>query len=339
MKKKSEAIFNLQNEYTNLGWFKRLVSWKYIFRDIISEVESIETIDSEENVRIENIEETNKELEVLRLSAEKDKEKLEQEIKILRAEKDSIISSKATIEAQLKNSNENIEKYTERLFDIFNRTSGNRGKIAEIRLEEIMRQYFGPEGDYWIKNLKVGSTQDIVEFAVRITPDDKKWVPVDSKALIPNKDDETKEFIIDDSYLKSIINESKKITKYIRKSNTAEYALLVLPSDDVFMDIHENNPKIFSESASLGIYITSPNNFTQFINTISQLTEKLEKANKADKIISEIDIVLKHMTSFHKGVEESLTKMNTAFDKHLPNSKKKLDAIKNNELTLISSEE
>ena len=185
------------------------------------------------------------------------------------------------LNTEINKSNEEIKNKTTKIYDVFSNSSGSRGKLAEIRLENVLNSYFGPEGDHWVTNLKTGGGSERVEFGVRVNITDTKWVPVDSKALIPKEVNEDGEYLFDKKYISSIKIQAEKIAKlYVGNENTTDYALLVLPSDDFFIKVHEEFGKEIEEISKTKVYVTSPNSFTQFINTISQLQGKMEIAKK-----------------------------------------------------------
>lgn len=326
---KEEVIKEIESKYKSINLFKRIFSWKYVIDLIIKSISNINNIDesTDQNFGDENLLELNNEIEKLKGMLEEKDNSLNEKEKTIK-EKDNAItnitSNKDLLENQLNTLMENIATKTNDLHKIFKNSSGNKGKISEAKIENVLNNYFGKSGEFWEKNLPVGSGR--VEFAIKDF-NINKWTPVDSKSIIPEISDD--EFIIDSSYVTKIKKASNDInSKYISKKNTTPYALLVLPSDELVAKLFEFDPGLFfTMSKEKNIFITSPTTFTQVIDTIKNLSKNMEKINQSKKILDSINLIKKHMETFYKNSRDGLEKINKAFDKDMKNINNNLQKL------------
>lgn len=244
-------------------------------------------------------------------------------IKELNDQLSTIKTEKKHLEQKEKELNETIKKDTEKLVNIFNRAPGSKGKLAELRLEDTIKTFIDDESLYTF-NLAVNKS--IVEFAIRTDKNSKKWIPVDSKMVVPdvNVDGE----VIDDKYLKRIETQARKIKdKYVDKSNTEKYGILVLPNDYIFTEISQNHSEFLDKLYDYNVYISSPNMFIQFIRTISNISNEIKLVENISQVRSKIKILQKHIQNFYKNSKDAVEKINIAFDKNLKNIENNIELI------------
>ncbi|NQX83499.1 MAG: DNA recombination protein RmuC [Mycoplasmataceae bacterium] len=299
--KKEEILIELKNKYYKVGFFRRVFSW----RDIISNIETL----------ILNIEEDNVELSSKLGALQKERDNLEL---LLDAKENEIERSEEKIKDMLPKLND--------LHSIFKGSTGRKGKISELQVENVLSDLFGEDSKLWTKNLQVGA--NTVEFAFRSREDSDKWTPIDSKSIIPENDGEGN-FIIDSTYSRRVNEEAKKISKYIGKKNTTYFALLVLPNDNVAKELNESFSDLRNECTKLNVYITSPGVIYQYFNIIDKLNNDLENVSKFKETLKSIDTLFGHADKFYSASKDGLDKMNIAFTTHLSNFDKKLEQAKN----------
>ncbi|NOQ50356.1 MAG: DNA recombination protein RmuC [Mycoplasmataceae bacterium] len=240
----------------------------------------------------------------------------------------------AELESIYKHNADNSQNSIDSLLRIFNGSTGKQGKIAERILEQRLEDYFGVDDqELWRKNLQIKGGA-IVEFAIRTSINDDKWVPVDSKNLIPTKDESGKYFV-DQDYVKRIKTQVNLILKYINKENTASYALLVLPADWILEDLMIDFQEDIRSFVQKRVFITSRSTFIQLVQATSGMKNDLALAAKVGVIIKQIEIVEKHIKNFSKSVDAGIRQINIGFDKHYPNITKsfaKLGSLTNAQL-------
>ncbi len=348
---KEYILSKIKDKYNHLSFWKRLFSWRASIDDITSLIEQIE-IKSEAEIENKYLinEKALKEIhdeEIKLLKAENDALKdverqmisdnkdLLREFEVketnLNNDKDELVLSKGKLQNQIDQHTEIMMHKTTALLNIFERKSGSQGKISELALENIFEQTFAATPELWTTDLIIGSSHDFVEFAIKDHKESTKWIPVDSKSIKPDegKNEQGESiWIIDDKYLKKIETEVKKITKYINKSNTSNFGILVLPTDEVFMFLSDQYKKeLFEFGTKYKIIVTSPSNFIQYTLMISTLDNLASTLKNSEKYKEEITKVVTHIKNFYRATEDSVKKINIAFDKHLKNIDQNIERI------------
>ena len=319
IKNSNELNKELINEYEKLGFFKRIFGWKYIIKSIFQKVDLF-----------------NKNQILLFDENPSEIKELNSKVSKLKVDLEITKSEKQRLESDLINVTENIQQKTEKLLSIFDSSLSNQGKFGEIKIENILRNFFEND-NLWTKNLRVG--EGVVEFGLKTSSNDKKWIPVDSKVLLKKSGYlDNEEDGINNDYISRLSVEVKKVKKYINHNNTREYAILVLQNEHIYLELFKKfSPKIVQWNAE-NVFIVSPNMFIQFINAISNLSNMMEKVENSKQIIEKIKLIEKHIKSFFKASKESVDKIQIAFNTHLKNIEKnidemgKIEQIENNEL-------
>lgn len=340
-----------------ISWFKRLfMSWETLemyFKKtevespLAKELESVKlsnaSLEAEVKASRERIvelktffEEKNTELQVKASEIAN----LKQELQNVSAVKDSLVNEKLSSENKLSDKIHELDALKEKLqlakndFEMlktdiskkldplskiertFFAQSGNKGKgmLGELQLETLL-QKSGMTSEAWVKNLSVGST--IVEFAIKADMTDK-WIPVDSKVLDADLDEEGK-LIISDSYKSKVLTQAKEVAKYLSKANTTDYGLLVLQSDEIYMELFDKYPDLFDKVIKEHkIYICSPSSFIQFAWSLTNILEIYSKVHKDEKLYDEVIGVLETVNKLSLSLSKVHKDFNTAMDRHYP---------------------
>lgn len=337
-----KELINKLHSYSNFSVWKRIFSWSLILDNLIDNIIKLEEKDVDElNNKIYKLEIDNKMSEEFLKEANNklsslEKDLIKKDAKISSYEnnlKDNEVSlsskiseiknlskSLGEIETEKKELNKQFIKYIEKngketseLLNIFNKSPATKGKLGEIRLEEIIKNSIEDERLY-TKNLKVEKGN--VEFGIKTTLESIKWVPVDSKVVEPDKT-ANGEWIIDDKYALNVEKRAKEIaTKYVNKRVTESYGILVIQNDFIYDELIRNT-NILDRLINLNVYLSSPNNFLQFIKTIDKLSGDLKLVNEITKFKLDIGKIIKPINYFYKNVKDSVDKLNIAFNTHL----------------------
>ncbi len=305
-------------------------------REKITEKENQLTTLKDELSRFKNNLEVNK-----NIIKEKDDNLQQQKIKIERLESD-LKSAKEQTDIwlkQLSNRLEPLDKINRTFFD----KSGNKGKgeLGEHQLERILEKA-GVENEFWVKNLLVGKNN--VEFAI-VAPEGK-YIPVDSKVLESSLDEEGK-IVIDEAYARKVKEEAKKVAKYLGKSNTTDYGILVLQNDSIQIELFENFPEVYKQIVDdYKIYVMSPSSFIQYSWSIVNILEIYKKVQNDEKIYDEIISTLDTVTKFgnnlfkvHKTFNIAMKQYGTLQKKQVKLQKKLVKNGKIKELPLLENNE
>ncbi len=204
-------------------------------------------------------------------------------------------------------------------------SSGNKGKgeLGERQLKNWLEKS-GMDPEMWAENLVVGSNQ--VEFAIKADLNDK-WIPVDSKVLDPEFDEDNN-FIINDNYKNKVHTQVKEVAKYLGKTNTADYGLLVLQNDNIYIKLFDEYPAFFEQMIKdYKIFICSPSTFIQFAWTMSNILDIYKKIHKDEKLFDEVVEVLMTVNKLSSSLASTHKHFNIAMDTHYATLTKRQNAL------------
>ena len=320
---KEDYISKLREKYTNVGFFRRIFAWKDILDNIIKGISGIEP-NTDNNIN--NIKEKNNDLQIDIKNVRDELYKISLDNQNLMNEVNNFKQKEIEHLTKILTNTNKTNEQTEKMMSIFNK-SKIKGQIAEYRLEIALCNQFGENSDYWTKNLSI-KNGEFVEFAIKINPADSKWIPIDSKAIVPKVIND--EYQIDSSYITQINSQSKKMFKYLHKNNTTDFGILVIPDDYLCVNLYKNYSaeirKIFSEK---NIYIASPNTFMQFLISIQTLSDKMALVNQYNVFFNNIDLFFKHQKYFYQNLSKGYEAIKTAVEKNYLNSEKKFTLLEN----------
>ena len=183
----------------------------------------------------------------------------------------------------------------------------NRGKFGEFTLEKIIYSIFGDakegvyEFQYHLKNYDENDRPDAVIFL----PEPNKLLCIDSKFPFADYkgivEAETKE-LREQSKAGFLQAVKKHITavaqKYIIKNQTADYAILFIPSDAIFGFINSELISAVEYAREKKVILTSPSTLQPILATINLVKIQYERKKNIDKIIELISVLSKKFNTF-----------------------------------------
>lgn len=183
----------------------------------------------------------------------------------------------------------------------------NRGKFGEFTLEKIIYSIFGDakagvyEFQYHLKNYDENDRPDAVIFLPepnKLLCIDSKFPFVDYKGII---EAETKE--IREQSKAGFLQAVKKhitavATKYIIKDQTADYAILFIPSDAIFGFINAELDSVVEYAREKKVILTSPSTLQPILATINLVRLQYDRKKNIDKIITLINVLGKKFSQF-----------------------------------------
>lgn len=240
----------------------------------------------------------------------------------LKAKLDESQKSKENLNQLMSSSFETLRKIDKTFFG----ASGNKGKgnLGELQLAALLEKS-GLGDDFYTTNLMVG--QNVVEFAIRSDGEEKKWIPVDSKVLDVEFDEENR-IIINDAYLAKVATQAKEVSKYLGKTNTADYGLLVLQSDVIYLDMFHFKPEFFQRMITENkVYITSPSSFIQFAWSVSKIIDIFKKVHSDEKIYTQMSELIDTVRKLGINLQKTQKTFNIAMDTHYQTFEKRTVAL------------
>lgn len=207
----------------------------------------------------------------------------------------------------------------------------SRGIFGEVQLNHILYAVFGEKNDRVFQTQYRLSTGAIVD-AILFTPEPTGPVPVDSKfpmenfkkmvdrSLSPNDQHNFTRLFKSD--VKAKIDEIAD--KYIIPGETSDQAVMFIPAEAVFAEIHAYHPDLIDYAHKRRVWITSPTTFMAVLNTLQIVIRDLERQKFADIIQQELqklgedfkryrerwDRLAVHIDTVHKDVKEIHTTTN-----------------------------
>ncbi len=194
-----------------------------------------------------------------------------------------------------------------------NSANKGKGELGELQLSRLLEKSDIAK-DFYTTNLIVGKGN--VEFAIKSNK--SLWIPVDSKVLSVEVDEDNK-IIIDNEYKTRVLTEVKKIKKYTNKRNTAEYGILVIQNDNIYLDLYQKFPNLFKEAIhEHKIHILSPSLFIQFSMAMSYILEISATINLEQDLYNDIIDLTNKITDFASKLNITYKNFKIAMEKHYP---------------------
>ena len=198
-----------------------------------------------------------------------------------------------------------------------------RGIFGEIQLKDIVKKALPSDAFDFQFTLSNGRRADCIIYL----PEPQGNIVIDSKfpleaynLMIKAKTDleknESAKF-----FQSSIRTHIKDITeKYIIEGETADGAILFLPSEAVYAELHANFSKVVSESFESRVWIVSPTTLMATLNTMRAILKDERLRKQTGKLRSELELLYKDMGRLESRISN--------LDKHFSLASKDVDEIK-----------
>ena len=176
-----------------------------------------------------------------------------------------------------------------------------RGAFGEIQLEDIVKTALAPSQFRFQASLgrsDRGGTQKVD--CLILLPDAPGPLPVDSKfplegyrALCDAPDDAAAA-----AARKRLTGDVSKhlgdiASKYIIPGETADLALMFLPSEAVYAEIHASLPEVVEQSQKLRVYMVSPTTMMAVLTTVRAIFRDVEMQKRTREVIRRLGLIAK----------------------------------------------
>ena len=178
----------------------------------------------------------------------------------------------------------------------------SRGAFGELQLEGLIKNILPPDSYSFQHTFSKGVRADCVLFL----PDPTGTVAVDSKFPMENyqkmfdvnltdidKAKAQKQFKLD---VKKHINDIA--TKYIIIDETSDGAVMFLPAEAVFAEIHAYHPELIQEAMAKKVWLVSPTTLMAVLNTARAVLKDVETKKQVHIIKSELGKLGKEFNRF-----------------------------------------
>ena len=182
-----------------------------------------------------------------------------------------------------------------------------RGNFGEIQLNDLVGAALPPDAyqtQYTLSNGKrVDCLLKLPNPPGPISIDAK--FPLDSYSALVNADDKTAKVNAGRQFSADVLKHVKDIQeKYILAGETAESALMFLPSEAVYAELHANFRNVIEESFRRRVWIVSPTTLMATLNTVRAVLKDARMREQAGVIQIEVQKLLEDVSRLDQRVEK-----------------------------------
>ena len=192
----------------------------------------------------------------------------------------------------------------------------SRGAFGEVQLEALVRNSLPPDAYAFQHTLKSGARAD----CVLILPEPTGTVCVDAKFPLENYSrmlDEALPAAERDVARRQFKADVKKhvddiATRYIVAGETSEGAVMFLPAEAVFAEIHAYHPDLVEHAQKKRVWLTSPTTLMAVLNTARAVIRDSETRRMAHVIKDELAKLAKDFARFDERMKKLATHIEQA---------------------------
>ncbi len=173
-----------------------------------------------------------------------------------------------------------------------------RGVFGEIQLKDIVRKALPSDAYDFQFTLSNGKRADCIIYL----PEPQGNIVIDSKfpleaynSMISNTNeaDKNRNIQLFQSSIKTHIKDISE--KYIIEGETADGAILFLPSEAIYAELHANFSKLVNEGFDSRVWIVSPTTLMATLNTMRAILKDERLRRQTSRIRAELDLLYKDM--------------------------------------------
>ena len=181
-----------------------------------------------------------------------------------------------------------------------------RGIFGEVQLGNILQSIFGDKKELYDLQYRL-SNGTIVDAVIK-SPAPVGLVGVDSKFPLENY----RRLVEDKKYTADFRQNIKKhindiADKYIINGETADIAVMFLPAEAIFAELHAYHEEMIEYARRRGVWIASPTTMMALLTTIMAVVRDIKTQEQAKKIQEELT-KLSHNFRLYKDRWEKLSK-------------------------------
>ena len=198
-----------------------------------------------------------------------------------------------------------------------------RGVFGEIQLKDIVSKALPSDAYDFQFTLTNGKRADCIIYL----PEPQGNIVIDSKfpleaynSMISNKNevDKNRNIQLFQSSIKTHIKDISE--KYIIEGETADGAILFLPSEAIYAELHANFSRLVNEGFESRVWIVSPTTLMATLNTMRAILKDERLRRQTSHIRAELDLLYKDMMRLEGRIIN--------LDKHFNLASKDVDEIK-----------
>lgn len=188
-----------------------------------------------------------------------------------------------------------------------------RGAFGEIQMQDLVKTYLPPSAYKFQETL---SNHTRVDCLIHLpAPNDD--IAVDSKFPLENwramndaPDADTRK-VAAKLFATAVTKHVRDIAeKYLPAENIAKPAMMFLPSEAIYMDLHTQFPDLIEKSFRAGVAIVAPTTFMATLHTMRAVMKDAQMREQAHVIQREVEVLLDDINR----LDERVKKLDTHFE-------------------------
>ncbi|WP_421708097.1 DNA recombination protein RmuC [Algihabitans sp.] len=188
-----------------------------------------------------------------------------------------------------------------------------RGAFGEVQLQDLVQSALPPSAYDFQATLASGRRADcLIKLPNPPGPIaiDAKF-PLESYQALRQAEEESARIAAQRAFANDLRKHVKDIAeRYIVPGETAESALLFLPSEAVYAELHANFPNVVEESYRARVWIVSPTTMMATLNTVRAVLRDVRMREQAGVIQTEVQTLLEDVAR----LDQRVGKLETHFD-------------------------
>jgi len=180
-----------------------------------------------------------------------------------------------------------------------------RGALGEVQLRDLVQDRLPPSGFAWQHTLSNGTRCDCLirlpfppgPIAVDSKFPLEAWSAMQDAADLPSRNLAARRFAND---IRRHVDDIAR--KYLIAGETAEGALMFLPSEAIHAALLANHGDLFAEAARRGVHIVGPSSFWAVLNTMRGLLRDARLQDEARRIRQEVEALAEETSRLERRV-------------------------------------
>ncbi|OIQ20640.1 MAG: recombinase RmuC [Bacteriovorax sp. MedPE-SWde] len=200
----------------------------------------------------------------------------------------------------------------------------SRGVFGEVQLNNLLQTVFGESGKYYhtqhkLSNGKLADAAMTLPDPIGLLCIDSKFPLENFKRMFEGTSEEAKK-LARREFVKNIKKHIDDISgKYIIQDETADQAIMFLPAEAIFAEIHAYHPELVEYSQAKRVWLASPTTFMATLTTVQSVIMNMERSKYMSVLHQEINKLGEEFSRYE-------TRWND-FSKHLNTVTKDVDKI------------
>jgi DNA recombination protein RmuC len=199
----------------------------------------------------------------------------------------------------------------------------SRGAFGEVQMAGLIRNMM-PEGSYALQHtLSNGTRADCVMFLPEPTGNlaiDSKFPLNSFQKMMDDEATETERAVAQKQFRQDIKKHIKDISqKYIIENETSDGAIMFIPAEAVFAEIHAHQPQLVEEANRARVWMVSPTTLMAVLTTARAVLK--DTATR-----KQVHVIQEHLVNLAKDFERFRKRMDN-LSKHIKQANKDVDEV------------